>query len=226
MCVDIQQSGFWWVIRAHGIIEEMPEVPTWTALIDYGGAVSWEQIEEFAGIKAKADGTRHEFRFGDTAYRVSAGLIDSGFEAMQNKKAYDFCEKNQHVFSPSKGGGWMQLRGQTIRQTPVYDDRLELISYEDNTIKQQLYYNCIKERKEQWWLPRDICRTYRAQLTSEHTEEKKQHDGSLKLEWIVSGPDGNHLGDCEKMTLVLGMLIEAKLADRKEEIIEARAKSA
>jgi phage terminase large subunit GpA-like protein len=222
MAVDVQGSCFWWSIRAWGIIEEMPEAPMWSALVDYGSAVAWDQIEELAGIKSNPDGTWNEYLFNGEAFRVQAGLVDSGFEAQANKKVYEFCLRNQHVFSPSKGGGWMQLRGMTIRTTPVYDDKLELLIYEDASLKQQLYYHCIKERKEQWWLPRDICRIYRAQMVAEHTEERKQHDGSLKLEWVVSGPDGNHLADTEKMHEALRPILEPRLMEIREEILAAR----
>lgn len=226
MTTDVQGDCFWWSIRAWGIAPEMPDVPIWSALIDYGSAVAWEQIEEIAGIKSKADGTHNEYRFGDTCYRVLCGLIDSGFGAQKDRKVYDFCERNQHVFSPSKGGYEKQLGGQTIRQSPVYDDRLELIWYSDAAMKQHLYYHHIKERKEQWYLPRDICRIYRAQMIAEHTEEKKQPDGSVKLEWVVTGQDGNHIADTEKMHLVLGLMIEPKLQERREAILEAREKKA
>jgi phage terminase large subunit GpA-like protein len=222
MAVDVQGSCFWWSIRAWGIIEEMPEAPMWSALVDYGSAVAWDQIEELAGIKSNPDGTWNEYLFNGESFRVQAGLVDSGFEAQANKKVYEFCLRNQHVFSPSKGGGWMQLRGMTIRTTPVYDDKLELLIYEDASLKQQLYYHCIKERKEQWWLPRDICRIYRAQMVAEHTEERKQHDGSLKLEWVVSGPDGNHLADTEKMHEALRPILEPRLMEIREEILAAR----
>jgi len=226
MTTDVQGDCFWWSIRAWGIAPEMPDVPIWSALIDYGSAVAWEQIEEIAGIKSKADGTYNEYRFGDTCYRVLCGLIDSGFGAQKDRKVYEFCERNQHVFSPSKGGYEKQLGGQTIRQSPVYDDRLELIWYSDAAMKQHLYYHHIKERKEQWYLPRDICRIYRAQMIAEHTEEKKQPDGSVKLEWVVTGQEGNHLADTEKMNLVLGLMIEPKLMERREAILEARDKKA
>lgn len=222
MTVDVQGECFWWSVRGWGLIEEIPDIPIWSALVDYGSAVSWDQIEELAGIKADPDGRWNEYRFADEAFRVTAGLIDSGFEAQRNKKVYEFCVRNSHVFSPSKGGGWQQLRGMTIRTSAVFDDQLELLWYEDAALKQQLYYHCIKERKENWWLPRDICRVYRAQLIAEHTEERKQPDGSTKLEWVVSGPDGNHLADTEKMHEVLRPVIEPKLQEIREALLKSR----
>jgi hypothetical protein len=213
MTVDVQQSCFWWSIRAWGLLEDHADVPTWSALIDYGSAVSWAQIEEIAGITPDRDGKTNKYIYADefgevTEHTVYAGLIDSGFEAKSNKNVYAFCIRNADVFSPSKGGGWQQLRGMTIRSSPVEDDQLDLLWYEDDGFKQQLFYHSIKEGKALWWLPRNIDATYKAQLMSERTKEVTQPDGSTKLSWVVEGEDGNHLADTEKMHLVLSEVIE------------------
>lgn len=226
MTIDVQGQCFWWSVRAWGIIPEHPDVPIWSALVEYGSAVSWDQIEEIAGIKAQTDGTWNEYEWPQTGekFRVVAGLVDSGFEAQQNKNVYGFCIRNGNVFSPSKGGGWQQLRGMTIRTAPVADDQLELVWYEDATAKQQLYYHCLREHKSHWWLPLNIGPDYRRQMTAEHTEEKKQQDGTVRLEWVVSGADGNHLGDTEKMHEVLRPVIEGRLAEERELLLGERAK--
>lgn len=223
MTVDVQGECFWWSIRAWGLIEEIADLPVWCALVDYGSAVSWEQIEEIGGLTSDKDGKWNDYLFGEEAFRVSAMLVDSGFEAQRNKKVYEFCLKwREHGVSPSKGGGWQQLRGMTIRTAPVYDDQLELLWYEDAALKQQLYYHCVKEHKEQWWLPRDICKIYRAQLIAEHTEERRMDDGQMRLVWVVTGPEGNHLADTEKMHEVLRTLIEPRLMEIREELLKTR----
>lgn len=230
MTVDVQGECFWWSIRAWGLIADHTDAPVWSALIDYGSAVSWDQIEEIAGLAPDRHGQFNEYTFTDpsqadhsTAFRVAATLIDSGYEAQRNKKVYEFCLKwRDHGVSPSKGGGWQQLRGMTLRTAPVYDDQLELVWYEDAAFKQQLYYHCIKEAKEHWWLPRDIARDYRAQLTAEHTKEVEQSNGERKLEWEVTGEQGNHLGDTEKMHEALRELISARLQTEREKILAAR----
>ena len=222
MCVDVQGDGFWWTIRAHGLAYDQPDLPCWTALVDYGAAVSWTQIEEIAGIVADKAGKTNKFTFTDEAgevveFVVDAGLIDSGFEAQINKKVYSFTLKNADVFSPSKGGGWQHLRGQDVRTSPVNDDQQDLVWYYDDGFKQQLYYHCIKEHKRLWWLPRNVGPDYKAQLTSERTQEEQQPNGETKLVWKVEGEQGNHLADTEKMHEVLfDAVIEAKLAEIRE----------
>ena len=217
MTVDVQGDGFWWTIRAWGLDYTQPDLPVWSALVDYGAAVSWKQIEEIAGIEADRNGHLNAFTFEDEKFVVFAGLIDSGYEAQANKKVYGFTLKNADVFSPSKGGGWQQLRGMDVRTSPVNDDQQDLVWYYDDGFKQQLYYHCIKEHRRLWWLPRNVGSDYKAQLTAERTQEQMQPSGEAKLVWIVEGEAGNHLGDTEKMHEVLfDAALEAKLNEIRE----------
>lgn len=218
MTVDVQGDCFWWSIRAWGLAFDQPEIPVWSALVDYGSAVSWDQIEELAAIKADSHGkvNCYVFRAGDdmSEHQVYAGLIDSGFEAQSNKKVYAFTLKNADVFSPSKGGGWQQLRGDDVRTSPVDNDQQDLVWYYDDGFKQQLYYGCIKEHRTLWWLPRNLGADYKEMMCNEHTEEKQMPDGSTKLVWVCVGP--NHLADTEKMHEVLRDTIETKLEEIRE----------
>lgn len=229
MCVDVQGDCFWWSIRAWGLAYDQPEIPVWTSLVDYGSAVSWDQIEEIAGIKNKSDGTANSYRFiapdGEVSeYQVYAGLIDSGFEAQSNKKVYSFTLKHSDVFSPSKGGGWAQLHGNDIRLAPVDDDKQDLVWYYDDGFKQNIYYGCIKEHRNLWWLPRNLGADYKEQACNEHTEEKQQPNGENKLVWVCVGP--NHLMDTEKMHEVLRSTIESDRLDPiREEWLKVNAKN-
>ncbi|MBK8037682.1 MAG: phage terminase large subunit family protein [Verrucomicrobiaceae bacterium] len=226
MCVDVQGDGFWWTIRAWGLCYDQPELPIWAATIDYGAAVSWKQIEEIAGIEPDHNGKYNHYTFDGQPYVVFAGLIDSGFEAQSNKKVYAFTLRHADVFSPSKGGGWQQLRGMDVRTSPVNDDQQELVWYYDDGFKQKLYYNCIKEHSVLRWLPRNIGPDYKAQLTAERTQEQLQPNGEAKLIWIVEGEQGNHLGDTEKMHEVLAeAAIEDKLAEIREKYFEEHGRA-
>jgi phage terminase large subunit GpA-like protein len=218
MCVDLggEASGnFWFSIKAWGVLWDHPDFPVWSATIDYGPAVSWDQIEELAGLKPDRDGKINRYRFkcadGEVKeYQVTAGLIDSGFEAQQNKKVYEFCLKNAHVFNPSKGGGRQHLRGKIVTTSPVWDDKLELIWYFDDWFKQQLYYHHIKEQKSLWWLPVNLDKDYFEHLTSEFTREEKG-----KLVWDVEGRCD--IADTEKLHEVLREEIEKRLTEMIEE---------
>jgi Phage terminase large subunit (GpA) len=224
MCVDVggmHSGNFWWSIRAWGILWDHPELPTWNALIDWGPAVSWAQIEEFAGLVPLPAGKRddeserfNEYTWRDpqsgeaSRFRVTAGLIDSGFEAKEEKNVYEFCVRWDEVFSPSKGGGQNHLRGNVIRTSPVHDAKLELVWYWDDWFKSALYYHAIKEGKKLWFLPTNIDEDYRVHLTIEHTVERNG-----KLVWEG---DGAHLADTEKEHEVLRDTIEDKLDEIRE----------
>ncbi|MES2570582.1 MAG: terminase gpA endonuclease subunit [Verrucomicrobiota bacterium] len=213
MTVDVGAFGFWWSIRAHGVLWDHADLPTWSALLDYGPVVSWDQIEELAGIKPDDAGAYNLYRFKRDdgtvrEYQVTAGIIDSGYDAQEGKKVYEFCERHSHIFSPSKGAPMTHMRGSIVRESPVFDDKLDLVLYWDDWFKQELYYHHIKEARSLWWLPTNLDTDYIAQLTAERTE--KQHG---KLVWVVEGEQGNHIGDTEKMHCILAGKVEEFLED-------------
>ncbi len=238
MTVDVQGNGFWWEIWAWGILWDLPGEPTFAALVDYGQAVNWDQIKEYAGLTPDSKGKHLRYKWRDPLtgevheYCVTAGLVDSGDQAQSEANVYAFCLANAAVFSPSKGGGRTQLRGETIRVSSVFNAQLELVWYWDDLFKQELYYASIKERTNHRFLPRDLCPQFIEQLTDEHTEP----DGQGKLQWV--GKQGgkatnNHLGDCWKMTEVLAGTVEERLdlcrvaaAQEREAALAAEAKHA
>jgi len=80
--------------------------------------------------------------------------------------------------------------------------KLILAQYDDNVFKERLYINKIKERAgADWWLPRNVGRDYISQLTNERLTERRMKFGQRELVWERVG--ANHLGDCEKLILVL-----------------------
>lgn len=222
MTVDVQGFGFFWSIRAHGVLWEHQDKPFWSALLDWGEAVSWEQIEEFAGLREDKNGewNRYRWRCEDGTikeFSVTAGLIDSGFETQQNKNVYEFCARWSDVFSPSKGGDQSKTRGATIRLAPVMNDSLDLVWYWDSFFKQGLYYHCIKTGMNgageplYWFLPADIDELYRNHLKSERLEG----DGD-KRAWVQRGPCD--IADTEKLHEVL--------RDKIWELLEAAVEEA
>jgi len=216
MAVDVQGNCFFWSIQAHGLLRDLPGSPSVTATIDWGECVSWEQIEETAGLRPFHDGTWNRYRWRDEAtqkieeFAVTAGLVDSGFEAMENKKVYEFVHRWNTMFSPSKGGDESKTRGNTVRHSPVFDDKLDLVWYWDSFFKASLYNHCIKTgltgagEPIYWWIPADTDPDFRGQLCNERIEEQ-----SGRRVWVTKGP--NHYADTLKMHLVLGSAVEETL---------------
>lgn len=226
--VDCQGEQFWFTIRAWGVLWDHPELPTWSALVDWGEAVSWRQILELFGLCEDSNGHVRRFTFTRPdgtvrEYCVTRALVDSGFEAETNKKVYEFCLQNSDVFSPYKGGDQSKTRGNTIRPTPIMDDQLDLIWAWSDYFAADLYYTCIRDGVTvagpvHWWLPTNIDRHYREQLTNE-----RQVEENGKVIWKAFGP--NHLGDDEKMQRVLEGPVEEDLDDARDEWRELKEKT-
>lgn len=213
MTVDKQGAEFWYSIRAWGIAWDVEGCPTWSALIDWGRANSWDEILELAGIKPDDNDEVRRFKFTGTTeireYAVSSGLVDSGFEP---ESVYEFCLRQTTFFDPYKGASDRHTRGNKIRITKVLDEQLDLWLCWSDFFAANLYYDCVKYgtafgRPILWWLPTDIDEDYRKQLTDEY-----------------QGPDGwttrtktNHLGDTEKMHRVFSDTIESYFDELRAE---------
>lgn len=224
MTGDVQeQTGddpFWWAVWAWGIHWDQPGWPTWCALVDYGSAVAWSELEEIAGIAPLAKRSPEEpdrfysYKWRDPGtgelheYTVFAGLIDSGDQAQSDADVYAFVRKNNHIFSPSKGGGRNHLLGQNIRISILEKDtpnELKLVWYRSDYFAQRVYRQIIKDRKFIRYLPRDLDADFIEQLTDERTVWEKG-----KLIWKAMKKK-NHLGDCWKENEVLEGTVEEVL---------------
>lgn len=225
MTVDKQGASMWYVIRAHGILRDHPDLPTWSALVDWGETVSWDQILEIACLKPDQNGDIRKFTWINPEtgkvreYGVVAGLVDSGFEPEQ---VYEFCLKQTEIFDPYKGGDLSKTGGAKIRITKVLDGQLDLWWCWSDFFAANLYYDCIKWGVEfgvpvLWWLPTDIDNDYRKQLTDEYQGEENG-----KRKWMTRTKN-NHLGDCEKEQRVFKDKIEAIMDSIREQIRELRA---
>ena len=224
--VDKQGTQYWFLIRAWGILWDHPDWPTWTALIDWGEAVSKEQIQELCGHRPDAAGRLRKFKFvrpdgTEREYTVLAGLMDSGFEA---EDVYEFCLANSAIWSPSKGGDASKTRGNPIRLSPIMDDLIDLVWYWSDYFAANLYYDCIKDGETMdapvhWWLPTNTDKHYRTQLTDE-----SQIEENGRRTWDARTKN-NHLGDCEKLQRVFAGKVERLLeALREERRLEQEAK--
>ncbi|MDR3406364.1 MAG: phage terminase large subunit family protein [Chthoniobacter sp.] len=234
MTIDVQdQTGdapFWWGVWAWGIHWDQPGWPTWCALVDYGSAVSWDELEEIAGIAPVNKRTPdepdryHSWNWRDPAtgklesFTIFAGLVDSGDQAQSDANVYDFCRKNGHIFSPSKGGGRSQLFGQTIRTSILEKDTpnaLALVWYRSDYFAQKVYRQIIKDRKYPRYLPRDLDADFIDQVTDERTVYENG-----RLIWKAF-KRRNHLGDVWKMNEVLEGTVEEVFDDLRLQRMKA-----
>jgi len=208
-----QNNPFWYLVMAWGIAWDQPDWPTWGAVIDYGPAMNWETIEEISGIRPDSRGRYNEYGWtnpvtGEVSFhRVSAGLVDSGHAAQKEANVYEFCDRNSHMFSASKGCGAAQMRGEVMRTNSIMEDKVQLLLFWSDFFCQTLYRRIIKDRKELRFLPSNLDAEFIDHLTDEHTVLKNG-----KMVWEARTKT-NHLGDCWKQQEVLAGMIEKERLD-------------
>lgn len=195
--VDVQQTHFYFVTRAWWADES-------SALLDYGQMFSYEDIKDY--FKEK------KFRWRDDEIPVHTGMIDAGYEAKKTAGVYNFCgemidEYQDQVFVPYLGRSTKQGFGAPITQRDVYfkDYALDQTVANDVIWKEELYQRRLKRKSHaEWYLPSRLDPSYRKQITD---EKLVSQNGDLV--WTHTG--NNHLGDCEKMQLVLFARLAAAL---------------
>jgi len=192
MTVDVQQTNFWWVVRAwdkKGV----------SYLIDFGSAISYEDLGEIS---------RREYKFEGKKYDVLKVMIDAGYTARRRAGVYEWCLMSGGRCFPSKGSSKKDGILHSIRETRVTHKGSEflLTQYDDDVYKEELYRRRIKERAGPgWYLPVNITNEYIDQLTAERLVERTSPRGGIEFVWESSRD--NHLGDCEKMQLVFWDLV-------------------
>lgn len=206
MTVDVQQTGFWWVHRGLCLNED-------SYLLDYGQASNWDDLTMLRERRYLMPSGQHI-----QAYK---GLIDSGYKAKRINGVYDFCIRSGGYFVPVQGRSAVHGLFQPLRET-TFEHRgyvIPGIQIRDDLYKEQLYIQRILERGgAPWYLPRNICETYKLQLSNEKLESRRTERGTEVMEWFDSG--NNHLGDCEKYALAgIDLLLPFVRAKRFGEMV-------
>ena len=188
--IDVQQSHFWWVVRAWWADES-------SALIDYGMAFSYDDLEEL--ITQQTYSHREGNRFP-----ISVGMMDAGYEAKKTHGVYAFCARPniEGVIFPTIGRTSKQGYSAPLTQRDVTfkEYTLDQTVFNDEVWKEELYRNRILGKSAPWYLPRNLDPTYRKQITDEKLTEVPKGDG---VELVWEDTNNNHMGDCEKMQLIL-----------------------
>jgi phage terminase large subunit GpA-like protein len=203
--VDVQQTEFWWTMRA------------WAAdgaryLLAWGSCVGFPELVDLSnriwrydhGLEVPAAARFEEFS-------TFLGIMDTGYKAKRPGGVYRFIHEQGGRWQGSKGGSF-QGKEKPIHESLVdfnYDGRvvsIPVIHYNDFILKEHLYRFVLKERKPPgYFLPRQIDDTLADQLTAEHLRKTKLPDGRTADEWHCEIDP--HLGDCEKEAEVLGFIL-------------------
>jgi phage terminase large subunit GpA-like protein len=188
--VDVQQSGFWIVVRAWGHKYR-------SRLVWHGFLRGWDELYDSVVNQL------WNIEGGGQA-RVQLCLIDSGGGTAQDshesrtQEVYRFCERAPGLIVPVKGAAIDQIR--TVRASPYAKDArgnmVPLYTLNVGRLKDELMrlVRVPAGGDGEWELNEDVDADFLRQMTSEHkitidarTQERR---------WVRKGTMPNHLWDC------------------------------
>jgi len=217
MHVDVQQTEFYWTMRAW-----MPDGSRY--LIALGRSVSYDELVRISNrewIYTHEDGTPEEFA-------MFMGVIDSGYRAKRGASVYGFVHEQGGRWVASKGGGYKGKEAPVVETEVQYryhgeEVTIPLIQYNDDVMKEHLYRFVIKERRAPlWFLPEKLDPDYVEQVIAEKLVEKKNSEGRTYHEWHAD--TAPNYGDCEKICEIFGFLLPpdvlAKIQEKLDGLLE------
>ena len=184
MTTDVQQPGFYWLIRAWSY-----HATSW--LIRYGFAESWEALHVIEQSIFRGPNGEH--------FRIDQNWIDSG-DGKRTEEVYLACAKKRGFRKPLKGQhqyrsgsmvwplkvthygllGWNIDAGQAFDH--LFDTRLQIAPDDPGY----------------WALPDDVGNDYLRSLATWRRREERDKHGRLQMRWKPSDQDIEHYGDLEK----------------------------
>ncbi|WP_462385198.1 phage terminase large subunit family protein [Intestinibacillus massiliensis] len=189
--VDVQETCFYWTIRAWG------DAMT-SQCIAHGQALSWGAVDRQMDLEyRKEDGT---------AMLVDLCLVDSGD---QTEDVYDFCATREWAL-PCKGvsGSYSHYRISTVNRTGSKGHGMQLVLVDGGKYKDMIAARMRKENGQGSWMVHADCdREYAEQVTAEH----KVRDKNGKLAWALkSSHADNHYLDCEVYAAAAADVLEVR----------------
>jgi phage terminase large subunit GpA-like protein len=164
-------------------------------LVDYGRVSG---VEDFVATMDSST-----WNINGKAWRITGGLIDSGYQAEHVYRACVEASRRGLRIFPSKGSGEkfvakpvrvtdMMIGGKTFKRS--------LVIYSDNDFKRLLYIERVRDAAIPWWIPETAGEDYTVEMLKERQVAVKNARGYEEMTWKRIGP--NHYADAEKLTLV------------------------
>lgn len=210
MHVDVQQTEFYWTVRA--LFEDGSR-----HLIAWGCCGTLKEIDRIAARVWTFDhgeACRPELRYEKFSCYMSVGkhyvrlcIMDSGYKAKSPVGVYAFVHDHSLHWVAVKGGAYRAQSGEKpiIEDTVPFDYpgkgrvEIDLVKTDDQMLQIQFSRFVMKERQgPPYCVPRDIDQddVIVAHLTSPSLEGKRESDGRMTYEWKFACDP--HLYDCEK----------------------------
>jgi phage terminase large subunit GpA-like protein len=222
---DVQQTEFWWSIRAL-MVDGSRYILAW------GSCGSFKELETLANRVWKYDHGADlppETRYEEFTCRF--GAIDTGYKAKRQGGVYEFLH--------DQGGRWIGVRGGNYsalgKEKPITETTttfnykglgevdVHVIQFNDFILKEHLYRFVMKERRQPaLYLPRDLDEAFITQTTSEHLAKRRMHDGRTEDIWQVTDNIDPHLGDVLKYGEVQGFVLEPNILQKYREKQDAQ----
>lgn len=222
MHVDVQQTEFYWTMRAW--LEDGSRY-----LIANGRAVSYKELVTISDRVWKythEDGVDEEFT-------MWLGIMDSGYRTKRGASVYSFVHEQGGRWIASKGGAYRGKEAPVVESTVLHNYQgtqveIPFIHYNDEVMKEHLYRFVIKERKgPKWGLPQKLDSDYIDQITAEKLLEKRDAEGRTYHKWHAEIPP--NYGDCEKESEIFAFLfpveILMKMRIRLDELLDGKRKA-
>lgn len=232
---DVQQTEFWWMIRAL-----MPDGARY--VLAWGSCGSFAELSALANRVWKFDhgvgrvsnlppnesGSQdgnlappQELRFEE--FTCLFGFIDTGYKAKRQGGVYEFIHDQGGRWQGVKGGNYSALgKEKPITETTVtfnYKGQGEVdvpvIQFNDFILKEHLYRFVMKERRQPpLHLPQNLDEHFVTQTTSEHLAKRKMADGRNEDVWQIGDNIEPHLGDALKYGEVCDFVLEPPVLQR------------
>jgi phage terminase large subunit GpA-like protein len=180
--VDVQESGFYWTIRAWGAGRT-----SWN--VAHGFSLDWSTVETVMN---------REWSGPDGKTQVNLCCIDSGNNA---DEVYEFCAINSDWTVPVKGASSRLLsryRVSVINRPNNRADGMPLVLIDTQQYKSMIAARLRKPNgRGSWMVHKDVDSDYAAQLTAEHQVQRKVN-GVVTWWWTPkSEREPNHYLDSE-----------------------------
>lgn len=182
VAVDVQQTHLWYCVRRWWTGNEARNVDGDSALLAFGHAVEWDEIEAVADH-----------------WGAAKVVVDAGYE-VRAPEVYEYALKCKAL--PLRGSDGLKFAPlNTVMVDPWQGKKgaggatIETITWDVNLFRSRLLQMMRGESRQRWMLPNDVPMSYIVQAGSTECVEG---------EWRRKrGRSQDHLFDCEAMQLVI-----------------------
>lgn len=185
--VDVQETSFYWTIRAWGDYLTSQNIA-------HGQALSWQEVDDVMNLEYLKEN-------GDPMV-VSLCLVDSGD---QTDMVYDFCVTHSDYAVACKGANHAQLSPYKISKINKENSRaygMQLVLVDGGAYKDMIAGRMRRENgRGSWMVYNGVDEEYAKQVTAEHKVTVKKN-GVTKQVWQPKTKHiDNHFLDCEVYAL-------------------------